>query len=272
MRPTQRQKRGGGCSAAPPHCGTWVRRFRARIPMRGQALRSQRPRQHAAKVESIKFSDSSFACSYAWEQSEDRCCTAAHRDGSGVQRAPCCPVSPAPPRAFPAPSKATAHGSLSSGGWAGWALAVSLLLLPSAGTPRYVGATLQIARGVMGMTGGREGWGILGLTWGSPVLGAVMNDALAVATLIPGLEDLVALRIFTKLLWWGMLFGGTSFGNLTMIGRTANIVALGILEREECTHVGSGSGLIWWRNPPAPRGALPVPPRRGGCAHPAAHG
>jgi Na+/H+ antiporter NhaD/arsenite permease-like protein len=57
-----------------------------------------------------------------------------------------------------------------------------------------------------------------------------------VATLIPVLEDLEALGVFIRPLWWGLLFGGTFFGNLTMIGSTANIVALGILER-------MGSGL-----------------------------
>jgi Na+/H+ antiporter NhaD/arsenite permease-like protein len=124
-----------------------------------------------------------------------------------------------------------------------WTLAFFLLLFASAGTLRYVGATRQIAEGVMGMTGGREGWLILGVTWGSAVLSAVMDNVLAVATLIPVLDDLAAQGIFTKPLWWGMLFGGTLFGNLTMIGSTANIVALGILERDERIHVRFGQWL-----------------------------
>jgi Na+/H+ antiporter NhaD/arsenite permease-like protein len=33
-------------------------------------------------------------------------------------------------------------------------------------------------------------------------------------------------------LWWALLFGGCLGGNITMIGSTANIVALGILEKE----------------------------------------
>ena len=33
--------------------------------------------------------------------------------------------------------------------------------------------------------------------------------------------------------WWAMLFGGTFFGNLTLIGSTANIVAIGMLERRK---------------------------------------
>jgi len=34
-----------------------------------------------------------------------------------------------------------------------------------------------------------------------------------------------------------MLFGGTLFGNLTVIGSTANIVAMGMLERDFDEHI-----------------------------------
>jgi Na+/H+ antiporter NhaD/arsenite permease-like protein len=34
-------------------------------------------------------------------------------------------------------------------------------------------------------------------------------------------------------LWWALLFGGCLGGNITLIGSTANIVALGLLEKEE---------------------------------------
>ncbi len=36
-----------------------------------------------------------------------------------------------------------------------------------------------------------------------------------------------------ELLWWSLLFGGCYGGNWTMIGSTANIVALGVLEHEK---------------------------------------
>ncbi len=116
-----------------------------------------------------------------------------------------------------------------------WTLTFFLLLFASAGTLRYVGVTRQIAEGVTGLA--RGGRLLLAMTWGSGMLSAVMDNVLAVATLIPISGDLEALGVFTKPLWWGMLFGGTLFGNLTMIGSTANIVALGILERDEGIHV-----------------------------------
>jgi len=33
-------------------------------------------------------------------------------------------------------------------------------------------------------------------------------------------------------LWWALLLGGCFGGNITLVGSTANIVALGILEKE----------------------------------------
>jgi Na+/H+ antiporter NhaD/arsenite permease-like protein len=74
-------------------------------------------------------------------------------------------------------------------------------------------------------------------------MSAVMDNVLAVATLIPVLGDLEGLGVFTRPMWWGLLFGGTFFGNLTMIGSTANIVALGILERDEGIHGRFGQWL-----------------------------
>jgi Na+/H+ antiporter NhaD/arsenite permease-like protein len=124
-----------------------------------------------------------------------------------------------------------------------WTLAFFLLLFASAGTLRYVGVTREIAEGVTAMTGRREGWLLVGLTWGSGLLSAFMDNVLAVATLIPVLEDLAGLGVSTRPLWWGLLFGGTLFGNLTMIGSTANIVALGILERDERIHFRFGQWL-----------------------------
>jgi Na+/H+ antiporter NhaD/arsenite permease-like protein len=36
---------------------------------------------------------------------------------------------------------------------------------------------------------------------------------------------------FSSAIYWFMLFGGTFMGNMTIIGSTANIVAVGLLER-----------------------------------------
>ena len=60
-----------------------------------------------------------------------------------------------------------------------------------------------------------------------------MDNVLAVASFIPVVGDLADVGVQVTPLWWGMLMGGTILGNLTFIGSTANIVAIGMLEREE---------------------------------------
>ena len=56
---------------------------------------------------------------------------------------------------------------------------------------------------------------------------------LAVATFMPVVHDVRAAspEPFTSAVYWFMLFGGTFMGNMTIIGSTANIVAVGLLER-----------------------------------------
>jgi Na+/H+ antiporter NhaD/arsenite permease-like protein len=41
-----------------------------------------------------------------------------------------------------------------------------------------------------------------------------------------------------KSLWWALLFGACYGGNITLIGSTANIVALGILDKQRNIKVG----------------------------------
>lgn len=126
-----------------------------------------------------------------------------------------------------------------------WTLAFFLLLFSSAGTLRYVGVTGRIAQGIQGLTGGSPTALLLTLTWVSGILSAFMDNVLAVATFIPIVHDLAQAGAAVTPLWWGLLFGGTFLGNLTLIGSTANIVALGILERQEKVHIG----FVQWLGP-----------------------
>ena len=69
-----------------------------------------------------------------------------------------------------------------------------------------------------------------------------MDNVRAVASFIPVVGDLADVGMHVTPLWWGMLMGGTVLGNLTFIGSTANIVAIGMLEREE----GKGITIMEW--------------------------
>lgn len=119
-----------------------------------------------------------------------------------------------------------------------WTLAFFMLLFASAGTLRYVGVTEHLAKGMINATGGNIHTLFLLVTWSIGVLTALMDNVLAVASFIPVVGDLADAGMQVAPLWWGMLMGGTILGNLTFIGSTANIVAIGILEREEKKTIG----------------------------------
>ncbi|MBI3616355.1 MAG: hypothetical protein HY211_07565 [Candidatus Omnitrophica bacterium] len=114
-----------------------------------------------------------------------------------------------------------------------WTLAFFILLFASVGTLRYVGVTDRIAGGLKAVAGTNQVI-LLALILGiSAVLTAFLDNILVVATFIPIVADLGAAGLPISPLWWALLFGGTLGGNATMIGSTANIVAIGMLEKEK---------------------------------------
>jgi len=114
-----------------------------------------------------------------------------------------------------------------------WTLMFFLLLFSSVGTLQYVGVTDRMADGLAGVAGSSQGV-LMGLVLGvSALLTAFLDNVLAVAIFVPVVADLGTAGFPIDFLWWALLFGGTFGGNATMIGSTANIVAIGMLEREK---------------------------------------
>jgi len=114
-----------------------------------------------------------------------------------------------------------------------WTLSFFILLFASVGTLRLVGVTGVLASLLHVLAGRNETTLMIVFMWGVGLLSAFMDNVLAVATFIPIVQDLQTIGVSTFSIWWGMLFAGTFFGNLTMIGSTANIVAIGMLERRK---------------------------------------
>lgn len=67
----------------------------------------------------------------------------------------------------------------------------------------------------------------------SGFLSSVLDNTVVVAAYIPVIKSLHLMHMSLKPLWWCILFGACFGGNITVLGSTANIVALGALEREE---------------------------------------
>lgn len=113
-----------------------------------------------------------------------------------------------------------------------WTLTFFMALFASVGTLQYVGVTERIAREMVSLAQGNPTFLLVTFTSAVSLLTGFMDNVLAVATFIPILFDIEKSGVFVYPFWWGMLFGGTLYGNLTVIGSTANIVAMGMLEKE----------------------------------------
>ena len=91
-------------------------------------------------------------------------------------------------------------------------------------------------------TGGHQSALIQVVGWATGWLSAFLDNVLAVATFMPVVHDIrmAAPGPFPASIYWAMLFGGTFMGNMTVIGSTANIIAVGLLEKH-----GHGTVRFW---------------------------
>lgn len=119
-----------------------------------------------------------------------------------------------------------------------WTLLFFLLLFAKAGTLKYVGVTDFIAVKVSSWVKGNPLSLITTILWSSAIGSSILDNVVLVSALIPVVQSFKALLgSGLQALWWALLFGGCLGGNITLVGSTANIVALGILEKERNTRM-----------------------------------
>jgi Na+/H+ antiporter NhaD/arsenite permease-like protein len=118
-----------------------------------------------------------------------------------------------------------------------WTLLFFMIFFASVGTLSHTGATDVFAEIIRAIGGDSIPILMVLVMVAGGLMSALMDNVLAVATWIPIIKSLGdgGLTIFP--LWWTMLFAGTFWGNLTIIGSTANIVAVGMLEKRERIHL-----------------------------------
>ncbi|MBI4974743.1 MAG: hypothetical protein HZC19_02940 [Candidatus Omnitrophica bacterium] len=129
-----------------------------------------------------------------------------------------------------------------------WTLLFFLLLFAQAGTLKYTGATDIFAQKLSSFVG-HNPLALRGvILWGSAIGSSVLDNVVLVAAFIPIIQSFQGMNFNLQPLWWALLFGGCFGGNITMVGSTANIVALGILEKEKHLKINFfhwlGIGLI----------------------------
>lgn len=69
------------------------------------------------------------------------------------------------------------------------------------------------------------------VVFASGVLSGFLDNTVVVASSVPVIKNMHMIHIGLKPLWWCLLFGACLGGNLTVIGSTANIIAIGVLEK-----------------------------------------
>jgi Na+/H+ antiporter NhaD/arsenite permease-like protein len=128
-----------------------------------------------------------------------------------------------------------------------WTLLFFMFLFANAACLEYTGVTaklghlmLNAAQGISRASGGA---GVTATTamlmlWFSGITSGFVDNLPIVAALVPIARDLGQVGLpHSTILWWALLFGGCFGGNLTVIGSTANLVAVGAFERVTGQHV-----------------------------------
>ena len=117
-----------------------------------------------------------------------------------------------------------------------WTLIFFMLLFAIAGTLEFTGVDQVMAKFFAGIAGTEVTTLVPFIFSVSAVGSAFVDNVIFVAAFCPVIEQL-GVSIKDMPLWWALLFGACFGGNITMIGSTANIVALGMLEKKSPTRM-----------------------------------
>ena len=96
---------------------------------------------------------------------------------------------------------------------------------------KQTGVIKIIAQTVLDLTKGNLILSTLGILWGSAIASAFIDNIPFVATMIPLIQNMGTLsNMDLNPLWWALSLGACLGGNGTIIGSSANVIAVGILE------------------------------------------
>jgi Na+/H+ antiporter NhaD/arsenite permease-like protein len=113
-----------------------------------------------------------------------------------------------------------------------WTLLFFMLLFSIAGGLSITGVTDNLATQLTKLITGGPGAMTPFVIALSSVGSAFIDNIVFVAAFTPIIESLIERSSEFSILWWALLFGACFGGNITAIGSTANIVALGLLEKK----------------------------------------
>ncbi len=137
-----------------------------------------------------------------------------------------------------------------------WTLLFFMFLFANAACLEYTGVTAKLGYVMHNLSQSLAGpgatpTGVTSVTavlmlWFSGITSGFVDNLPIVAALVPVVKDLARAGLpHTSILWWALLFGGCFGGNLTAIGSTANLVAVGVYEKAAGKSVKFGQWLAY---------------------------
>ena len=119
-----------------------------------------------------------------------------------------------------------------------------LFLFALAGVLKYSGLSGVIAKNLIAEFGSTFNGLSAMIIYSSGILSSVLDNTVVVASYIPIIQSMGDVNINLRPLWWAILFGACYGGNITVIGSTANIVAIDVLEKKRGVRI---SFLEWFK-------------------------
>jgi len=123
-----------------------------------------------------------------------------------------------------------------------WTLLFFIFLFAQAGILANTGVAEVIAQKLLIIVANNRAYLITTILFGGAIVSSALDNVVVVAGSIPVLDSLNTILGTKSVLWWALLFGACFGGNMTVIGSTANIVAVGTIERKKNISIG----FIYW--------------------------
>lgn len=125
-----------------------------------------------------------------------------------------------------------------------WTLLFFIFLFAQAGVLTNLGIAETLAKKLLSLFSNNITAILASVLIGSAFISSVLDNVVVVTAFIPIIKSINALTSLDGTLWWALLFGACLGGNMTIIGSTANIIAIGKLEKDR---KGTISFIAWFK-------------------------
>ena len=119
-----------------------------------------------------------------------------------------------------------------------WTLLFFMFLFAQAGILADKGVAEILAKNILLFVSNSKILLISTILFGGAFISSALDNVVVVVGFIPILHSLKAILNVESILWWALLFAACFGGNITVIGSTANIMAIGTLEKYKQTSIG----------------------------------